>query len=158
LPAVRENLLRAHLADCESCRAEYARVQLAIASAQGEEQGTTPGRVELLSKIQASIQQWQAGVPDAAGAAEGLKQAVMEHLVPYLGDRGARQVMQGISPDGHDMLSAIEPVLANFLGYRAAAQLVNVIVETKLVRNYPSALGSGKDEVSGPLSKHRDSV
>jgi hypothetical protein len=158
LPGARDKAVRAHLAACPLCRGEYERIYLAIALAHQEERaGLSPAASELLARIRTGIEQWQADKQRPEGAAEALKDSVVGQLAPYLGDSGARRLLQTVSPDGHDLFSAIEPVLANFLGDRAASQLVNTIVDTKVMRNCTGAQGPGNPEVAGPLSSNRDS-
>jgi len=56
----------------------------------------------------------------------------MAQLAPFLGDRAASRLLQAVSENGQDLLSVIEPVLANFLGDKAAAELVSHLVDTAM--------------------------
>jgi hypothetical protein len=53
---------------------------------------------------------------------------------PYVGDRAAERLAHGEAPDGGRLLADVEPVLALFLGRRAAAQLVSHVLDRALVK------------------------
>ena len=61
-----------------------------------------------------------------------VQETVLSQLAPFLGDRAANRLLQSVSQNGQDLLSIIEPVLANFLGNKAAAELVSHLVDTAM--------------------------
>jgi hypothetical protein len=68
--------------------------------------------------------------PDWRGATLQLK--VAAEIAPFLGHRAAGRLLRSVSQNGQDLLCVIEPVLANFLGDRAAAELVSHLVDTAI--------------------------
>jgi hypothetical protein len=59
---------------------------------------------------------------------------VAAEIRPFLGEGAARMLLRAVSGSGDDLLCTIEPVLANFLGEAAAAELVSHVAETLIVR------------------------
>jgi hypothetical protein len=55
-------------------------------------------------------------------------------IAPYLGARAAAVILLPVSETGENLLTAIEPVLALFLGARAASRLVTSVVDGAIVR------------------------
>jgi hypothetical protein len=56
----------------------------------------------------------------------------MAEIAPFLGERAASRLLRSVSENGQDLLSAIEPVLANFLGDKAAGELVGHLLDTAM--------------------------
>jgi len=62
------------------------------------------------------------------------KEFLTDCVRPYLGARATEGLVAAAAPDGHDLLSSVEPVLAIFLGKRAAGRLVTRVFDRTLVR------------------------
>ena len=58
---------------------------------------------------------------------------VAAELAPFLGQQAAGRLLRSVSGKNDDLLRVIEPVLANFLGERAAAELVSHLLETAVL-------------------------
>jgi hypothetical protein len=83
----------------------------------------------LLASTLAAIQQWQKG-----SDCKIVKVRVAAELGPYLGSKATRNVLEDVSAEGRNLLSAIEPALALFVGVKAAERLVTHIVDVSIVR------------------------
>jgi anti-sigma factor RsiW len=127
LPAGARRRLEAHLIACELCWCKY--VQLASAPADVRMDSEEPG---MLAKLRGAIRRWESAPPFPSNAA--LKHRIAGEIEPYLGPRAATSILGRVSDSGDDLLSTVEPVLALFLGSRAASKLVNRVVESVLVR------------------------
>lgn len=68
--------------------------------------------------------------PERTGAA--LKQRVAKQIEPFLGPEASHRLLQQVSADGTNLLSIVEPVLAQFLGARAASELASHIVDAAI--------------------------
>lgn len=86
----------------------------------------------LLAKIRSEIRAFQAARSDDRWHAE-MKSRVAREIGPFLGSNGARMLLQPVAENGRNLLSTIEPVLAEFLGPRAASELVSHVVDTSIV-------------------------
>lgn len=95
--------------------------------------GGQPGE-DVLARIRLAIDNWTAE-PAAQRTGEPLKQRVAHEIAPYLGAQASRRIVTGVADSCEDLLSTVEPVLALFLGGRAAARLVDHLVEAVLVRS-----------------------
>jgi len=87
----------------------------------------------LLSRIQNRIRTWEAR-RSADGWGAAAKERTAREIGPFLGNNGARILLRPVSDNGCNLLSTIEPLLANFLGKRAASELVSRVVEVAIVR------------------------
>jgi hypothetical protein len=63
-----------------------------------------------------------------------LRRAVAEGVRPYLGTRATDTLSSGGPEDGRRLLADVEPVLALFLGRRAAGELVSHVLDRAFVR------------------------
>ncbi len=111
--------LEAHLSQCARCRAEYQR--LSVVPDGPEPDGA------MFSGLLANIERWEAAEwqPERNGSA--VKQRVTSDIEPYLGSVATGQVLAPVS--GENLLTPVESVLTVFLGKRAAALLVNDVVD-----------------------------
>lgn len=91
-----------------------------------------PQPSDRLHGIRAAMHQLDTRRSSAEWTGEALKSRVAEVIVPYLGEEGARTVLLRVEDNGCNLLNTLEGVLADFLGKRAAAELVNVVVEQAL--------------------------
>lgn len=87
----------------------------------------------LLARIQNGIRNWEAR-RSADGWGAAVKDRTAREIGPFLGNNGARMLLRPVSDNGCNLLSTIEPVLADFLGNRAASELVSRVVEVAIVR------------------------
>ena len=78
------------------------------------------------------IRSFQAARSDAQWHTE-MKSRVALEIGRFLGSNGARILLQPVAENGGNLLSTIEPVLAEFLGPRAASELVSRVVDTSIV-------------------------
>jgi len=85
--------------------------------------------------IFAAMRQWRAAANSAGKVGPTLHRRVAVELRPYLGSSAAGAVLDDVSDSSANLLSTIEPVLAGFLGARAASLLVSRIVDTLIVNN-----------------------
>lgn len=134
LPPARDEALATHLCACDACRVKYHRLNTAWRAAR--EQTTPknqPGRSGLAAVL-AGIHAWEARRSSASGGPAAVKQGVAKWIGPYLGKRAAHCILEPVSDDGQDLLPAIEPVLALFLGHRAASQLVSHVIDAAIMR------------------------
>jgi hypothetical protein len=88
----------------------------------------------MFADIQNAIRKWSAE-QSRERTGPGLRRRVAHQITPYLGSAAAHRVLGGVSETGDNLLSTVEPVLALFLGVRAASRVVDRVVETVLVRN-----------------------
>jgi hypothetical protein len=109
------------LPECAECREEVARLRASKAAGAGAP--------ELLESALRQAAAWERGHDPAA-----VQAAVAEGVRPYVGDRAAERLAHGEAPDGGRLLADVEPVLALFLGRRAAAQLVSHVLDRALVK------------------------
>jgi len=88
----------------------------------------------MLATLMADIVRWQAARshPDRNG--DAMRRRVASELAPFLGPEVADRVLRRVDASGEDLLSAIEPVLALFLGHQAASLLVSHVVDGALVK------------------------
>jgi len=120
---------------CEPCRLEHQRIGHSLDA----EREPVPARHEdeistaVLAGILDRIEQWN-GHRSEPGRGEALKRRVESAVAPYLGAAAANQVLRSASRDGENLLPIIEPLLALFLGRRAASVLVSHIINDALVR------------------------
>jgi hypothetical protein len=96
--------------------------------------GSAAAPAKGLATLQARLQELIAerAKPDRRGAV--LQRKVAAEIAPFLGHRAANRLLGSVSENGEDLLCIIEPVLANFLGDRAAAELVSHLVDSAIGR------------------------
>jgi hypothetical protein len=84
---------------------------------------------DLLEAVLQEAAEWNKRHDSAA-----LQRAVAESVRPYLGGH-ATDTLTGAGPaDGRQLLTDVEPVLALFLGRKAADQLVSHVLDRAIVR------------------------
>lgn len=134
LPPNRWSAVDGHLRTCQDCRREYQALLDAMTphSAHATPSNLAGTESMDLSNLLAAIQGWAAATDRRAD--EDVKQRVAGKVEKYLGDRATRKILLTVSRDGGNLLSNIEPVLALFLGRRAASRLVSHVVDTAIVR------------------------
>ncbi len=117
--------LEKHLDRCAECRLEVDRLRAATAP---EPCAAVSAPVTL-----AEIRDWSSSRPSAHEAAVISRMAA--ELDPYLGPSGSAAVLDRVSvPGTGNMLPGVERVLADFLGRRAVANLIDRIVEHAIMR------------------------
>ena len=121
------NSLERHLAKCAECRHELDLLRQAAAL------GTSPAAPPL-HEIVAGNQLWAEGQRRQGVSSDIVKWRVAAEISPYLGWAATGTILQAVSPDGHNLLSVVEPVLAVFLGRCAARVLVSHVVDCAIVR------------------------
>jgi len=80
----------------------------------------------VLARIRLAIDDWKTA-PAPGRTGETLKLRVAHEIAPYLGALASRRIVTGVADTGENLLSTVEPVLALFLGSRAAARLVGTL-------------------------------
>jgi hypothetical protein len=118
----RERKVEKHLAKCEDCRRWAAHLRLHAAPVE-------KWQVRPVEEVLSGIRRWAA---DRSAEPDGVKMRVAAEIGRYLGPRAADRILEKV-PDQH-LLSSIEPVLADFLGRRAAQHLVEHVVDRAIVR------------------------
>jgi hypothetical protein len=133
LPPKQLAAVAAHLDGCDSCRVEYHRLCAALDWVRKQAAGGTASTPPMgLSTLRARLQELVAERVKSDRRGELMQHKVLAEIAPFLGDRAANRLLWSVSETGQDLLSIIEPVLANFLGDRAAAELVNRLVDTAM--------------------------
>jgi hypothetical protein len=118
--------VRAHLLTCEGCSREWRRVSNAAAPDGGAaDRG-------LLAGILAGIESWES----APSRTEDVKARVGSAIASFLGPHATDELLGAVSAQGDNLFSTLEPVVALFLGCRAASALVDHLV----ARSIPRAL------------------
>ena len=127
----RRQRIAAHVRECAACRLECHRLE----HAGGEKAPPAPQPdPAMLAALVADIVRWQAArsQPDRNG--DAMRRRVATELAPFLGPEVAERMLQRVAASGEDLLSAIEPMLALFLGNQAASLLVSHVVDGALVK------------------------
>jgi anti-sigma factor RsiW len=132
----RVKTVESHLASCGRCRKEENQMaaELALFLSLGVPAESADGArfEESLEKMLAGIHKWRTENPqNGLGGAE-LERLITAQLSEYLGARAAAGVRHGESSEagkGSGVLPAAEPLLAAFLGRRAAAALTSQLLE-----------------------------
>jgi len=130
LPTEKLAEIAAHVSRCPECGLEADRLRAAneAGAAAFGATGAVPGP-EHLEQILSRIRDWaKASEPEKVRA----RRRVAEMLSPYFGSAGAWQVVQPLREGSGELLGSIEPVLATFLGEKAAAKLMTDIVDAVL--------------------------
>ena len=94
-----------------------------------------PAEPERLRAILAAMRDWRAAAVPAGKVGPVLHRRVAAELRPYLGSSAAGAVLSEVSDTSGNLLSTIEPVLAVFLGAKAASLLVSRIVDALIVNH-----------------------
>jgi hypothetical protein len=84
--------------------------------------------------VQSKIRQWKASQSKPELSAEAVRRRVADQVGLFLGSQATRKVLEPASPNNQNLLSLLEPVLAEFLGSGAAAALVNHVIDTAIVK------------------------
>jgi anti-sigma factor RsiW len=122
-----------HLGGCDSCREEYDRLCAARDWVRKQTAGGSSAMPPMgLVTLQARLKERIAERTRAGGRGGMLQLKVAAEIAPFLGHRAADRLLQSVSENGQDLLCVIEPVLANFLGEKAAAELVNHLVDSAI--------------------------
>lgn len=121
--------VQSHLDQCDDCRLELHRLQYAL----GDKVELKPDRL-VLAQMQSAIQQWEDSAAQTGRTGTPVKRRVAHEIAPFLGPEATDSILQPVAAGGENLLSSIEPVLALFLGGRAAAQLVTYVVDAALIR------------------------
>ena len=80
------------------------------------------------------MRQFERSAPETGRTGEQVKLRVADMIAPYLGREATQSVLQPVANNGENLLSSVEPILALFLGGRAASRLVSNVVDVTLVR------------------------
>lgn len=123
----QESGIWSHLKECDTCRFEYR----SLCDAAGIARSDASPSPQMLTGLLGEMRRWKA---THALTGDALKRRVLKEVAPFLGHRAAGKIMQPVAEDCHNLLSIIEPVLAQFLGNRAASELVSHIVDVAIVR------------------------
>ena len=86
----------------------------------------------VLAGILAGMERWES----APSRDEAVKAKVGSDLAPFLGSQAMDQLLNATSVRGGDLLSTVEPVVALFLGCRAASALIDHIVDHSILRAF----------------------
>ena len=129
LPDARARRVRQHLAGCGLCRQEFERVRLSIEGVAPAEDATAEDSDPLLNRLR----NWETARAKSGRDIEILKRTIATELAPYVGQQGADALLRPVHDDGHDLLSNVAPLLAMFLGRRAARILITRLVEKSIV-------------------------
>jgi hypothetical protein len=126
-PQVEKTVSR-HLKACETCRLEFRRLSAAL------DMPAPPAPADDVGGLLSRLRTWESGESQPERNSEALKRRVAGSIEPYLGKAAADALLQPVREDGRDLLSNVAPVLAVFLGRRAAGNLVSCVVDTAIVR------------------------
>jgi len=80
------------------------------------------------------MRNWEADRSQTDPGGLAVKGRVASAITPFLGREGMQLLLQRVSGDNRNLLSTIEPVLADFLGTRASSELVNHVVDAAMMR------------------------
>ena len=126
---VQTRSVQSHLDQCDDCRLELRRLQYAL----GDQQALAPDGTGL-ARVRSAIQKWEGSASQTGRTGAPVKRRVAHEIAPFLGPEATDSILQPVAPGGENLLSSIEPVLALFLGGRAAARLVTYVVDAALIR------------------------
>jgi anti-sigma factor RsiW len=114
-----------HIAACDSCSVECRRLRAA------RDAGPVALPAHVLTALRARVQELMS--ERAALERSGdIQQKVAAALAPFLGPVAAHRLLVPFSGNGKGLLPAVEPVLSNFLGEHAAAELVSHLIDTAM--------------------------
>ena len=120
LPLVQHFVIESHLKACAGCRRRCAEM--------GSSGFPPPETPPPLPEISAAMRRREAERLQSVKPSLGLDRAARE-IGKCLGAQAAATLMAGVSCEG-DRLARVQPVLALFLGRRAAGRLSSRIAET----------------------------
>jgi|SRR5581483_3819213 len=118
-------LVAAHVEQCDECRLELHRLRRAMESPR-----ELAPDLGLLAKMRSAVEQWENTAPPA----HEVKQRVAMEIGPFLGRKATSSILQPVAENGENLLSGIEPVLALFLGGKAAGRLVSHVVDAAVIQ------------------------
>jgi hypothetical protein len=113
-----------HLRECAECRGDFQQLCTETPVSQAD--------LQLLAGLRDQIGKWDAlrhATPDDRAQQ---RRNVAAALAPFIGEVAARKLLEGVSEDGRNLLSTLEPVLARFLGSSAASELVSHLVDSAI--------------------------
>jgi hypothetical protein len=84
--------------------------------------------------MRTAMQRWEDTARESGRTGEPVKRRVATEIAPYLGPLATHAVLQPVTDSSENLLSSMEPVLALFLGGRAASRLVSHVVDVALIR------------------------
>jgi hypothetical protein len=87
----------------------------------------------MLEGVRSRIRLWEADMHQAGQSPEEVRECVAGRVSFFLGERAARKVLEPVGRNNQNLLAVVEPVLGEFLGQRAAARVVNGLVEAILL-------------------------
>jgi hypothetical protein len=123
-----EKLVSKHLLQCDVCRLDFQRLSAA------DDTAVPAAPADDVNGLMVRLRGWERSESRPARNGEALKRRVAGVIEPYLGKRAVDTLLQPVREDGRDLLSNVAPLLAMFLGRRAAGNLVTYVVETAIVR------------------------
>jgi anti-sigma factor RsiW len=131
LPSDGRLAIEAHLRECHSCRADFQHLRAAVTEPPRKtDAGLT---ASILDSVRSKLRGRESR-RDQELSPEEVRKRVAGQVGRFLGCRGARKILEPVSPNNQDLLSVVEPVLGEFLGRSAAAALVDCVVETAIVK------------------------
>jgi hypothetical protein len=133
---VRVPALEAHLNKCDCCRLDLHQLGAALAEVRRLSVQIAPEAS--LSGIWEGIRQrigaWETTRRDPEQSDEAVRGRVAKQIAPFLGNGAALKVLEPMRGGNQHLLATVEEVLGEFLGPRAAAALVNRVVDTAIVK------------------------
>ena len=131
----RAKAVQSHLHDCGFCRTNYNRFYVALQEVRQETAykqvpQPNPG---ILASIRQRIPRFEAN-KNSPQRRQAMKRLVADQIGPFLGNKAAAALLELVSENCQNLLSTVEPVLADFLGSRAASDLVNRVLDASIVR------------------------
>ena len=124
--------MQVHLDNCEACRSDFHLIHRALLEVRRE--SDLPKTAAMWEGVQSKIRQWKASQSNPELSAEAVRGRVADQVGLFLGSQATRKVLEPASPNNQNLLSLLEPVLAEFLGSGAAAALVNHVIDTAIVK------------------------
>jgi anti-sigma factor RsiW len=129
VPELRD-AIEAHLASCEWCRMELARIQAEPPARAAQPDPDGAG----LSSLLTHLRSWESSLPAPEMRGVIIRLRAAKELGVYLGGSAAQHVLQPVSDDAGNLIPSIQPLLGLFLGRKAAAHLSSHIVDLAVVR------------------------
>ena len=117
-----------HLVRCYACSLAFERLKASVEDGKPD-QTAAADTGTLLTKIRT----WDSNRVRDGRHGEALKSRIAAELAPYVGKSGADALLCRVQDDGHDLLSAVSPLLVMFLGQRATNIIVSRLVEKTIV-------------------------
>lgn len=87
----------------------------------------------ILERVLSGMRDAEARTAQPGQTPADIKLRVAGEVGPFLGDHATQTILSTVSPGGDNLLSSVEPVLALFLGSRAAARLIDHVVERAIM-------------------------